>query len=491
MLRELRRLLSGVRSRGRKQRSGDGFMGGVVLGALLGMAVESARLFGVPVAPWAAWAAVFGCAAGGGLMAFMLPFSWRRTARLVDQHYGLKDRALTALEFAARPEADPLIRLQIEEATEHLRQVVPRAVLPRRVPAYSRLAATLTVSLLGLALLPRHATEPEMVDSLIQQVVNEQAANLEETMVDELRELAKEMPEPELQELAEEMEQLVKELQSSDVDQRQALSKLSEMQQELAAALEQFNTEKTDAALKELAAALEPAEAMQAITEALKQGEYDKAAEKFEKINADSLTRKQRDAVAANLKKFRENLADGSAGELSESAREMEQGLESDNQAEFQKGACKAAGVCKSQGLKKKIGQCLNCQLNRLAECKGQCQNPGQCNSEGPAKKSNSPSTKAGKAASNQPTGDAATRLDSERQRQNLSGLQGDGPSERETSQSPEGEQDSARSYAQRYTEFRKQMEQVLESEPLPLGHRETVRKYFESIRPDTSDVTE
>jgi hypothetical protein len=27
-------------------------------------------------------------------------------------------------------------------------------------------------------------------------------------------------------------------------------------------------------------------------------------------------------------------------------------------------------------------------------------------------------------------------------------------------------------------------MEEVLDSEPLPLGHRETVRTYFESIRP-------
>ena len=72
-----------------------------------------------------------------------------------------------------------------------------------------------------------------------------------------------------------------------------------------------------------------------------------------------------------------------------------------------------------------------------------------------------------------------------------ITGVQGEGSSERETTQSPEGEQDAARSSQKKYTEFRKQMEEVIDSEPLPLGHRETVRKYFESIRPANGDVTE
>jgi hypothetical protein len=228
---------------------------------------------------------------------------------------------------------------------------------------------------------------------------------------------------------------------------------------------------------------------MQAMAEALKEGKYDQAADKLEKFDPKKMTRKERDAVAANLKKFSDKLGEGQQGELSESAQEMAQGLEQESDSQCKAGACKAAGVCKKQGLRKSISQCLNCQLNRLAECKGQCQ--GQCNKDGPAKKSDSPSNKAGKSASNQPTGEESTRLDGQRQRENLTGLQGDGPSERETSQSPEGEQDAARSYAARYTEFRKQMEEVLESEPLPLGHRETVRKYFESIRPSASEATE
>ena len=62
--------------------------------------------------------------------------------------------------------------------------------------------------------------------------------------------------------------------------------------------------------------------------------------------------------------------------------------------------------------------------------------------------------------------------------------MAGDGPSEREVTSTPEAEQDATRAYSDKYVEFRKKMEEVIDSEPLPLGHRETVRRYFESIRP-------
>ena len=50
--------------------------------------------------------------------------------------------------------------------------------------------------------------------------------------------------------------------------------------------------------------------------------------------------------------------------------------------------------------------------------------------------------------------------------------------------QAPEGEQDAIRQYAAKYDKFRREAEAVLSSEPLPMGHRETVRTYFQAIRP-------
>jgi len=488
MVGEIRRLLSGVKARQRQVRGVEWLVRGAVCGASAGVTLELARMCGAPVEYLTCWIVVLGCTLASGMIGWLLPVSWSSSAHLVDTHYQMKDSAASALEFAARKSAEPLIKLQIADAVHSLKQVDPKAVLPYRTPKLLPAAIGLCGFLIVLPFLPSEPVAAPEVNTLVQQVVNDQATTLDETMVEELRELAEETKEPELQKLVEEMEKLVEAMKSPEVDEREALAKLSEMQQNLAEALNQFNAEKTDAELKELAAALESAESMQAIAEALKDGKYEKAAEQLEKIDASSMTRKEREAVAANLKKFRENLGEGKQGELSESAQEMQEGLEKDNPSQCKDGQCKAAGVCKKQALKKSIANCLNCQLNRLSECKSQCQ--AQC-SGGAAKKSNQDSNKIGKSASNKPLGEEATKLDSKRREENITGVQGEGASERETTQSPEGEQDSARTYKARYTEFRKQMEEVIDSEPLPLGHRETVRKYFESIRPTNSDVTE
>ncbi|WP_068265013.1 hypothetical protein [Rubripirellula obstinata] len=60
--------------------------------------------------------------------------------------------------------------------------------------------------------------------------------------------------------------------------------------------------------------------------------------------------------------------------------------------------------------------------------------------------------------------------------------------SESEVLQALEGEQQAVRGYSKKYDDFKRQAEAVLESEPLPIGHRETVRRYFEAIRPDNGN---
>lgn len=483
MLRELQQSLSGVRQRQRWMRTLDCFVVGALVGAVAGVGIEVARVLNIPIHWSAGWLCVLACSTFSGLISVLAPVRWLSSARMVDSHYRLQDRAVTALEFAKKRDgSDPLVRLQVADALERMQKTVAGEVVPMKTPRFAPSTMALCAVMLGLSFVPRGVPSTDVGTNEIRQIVNEQAETLEETMLEEVRELVDKNPEPELKELQKELEEMVAEMKSPQIDQREALAKLSEMQQSLAAALEKFDLHKTDAQLQEFAAALEPAESMQAVAEALKAGEYDKAAEELEKVDAEKLGRKERDAVSANLKKFRKDLGEANEGQLSEGAKEMQEGLENENPSQCKNGQCKAAAVCKNQGLKKSISQCLNCQLNRLSECKGNCQ--GQCNSDGPARKSQNPSNKAGKAASGQPLGEEKTQLNSSRHQENLTGVQGDGPSERETSTSPEGEQDAKVGYSKRYSEYRKQMEEVLDSEPLPLGHRETVRKYFESIRP-------
>jgi len=57
-----------------------------------------------------------------------------------------------------------------------------------------------------------------------------------------------------------------------------------------------------------------------------------------------------------------------------------------------------------------------------------------------------------------------------------------------ETTHSPEGRQQAARKEREAYNKAVEQAEAVLESEPIPPGHRQTIRRYFELIRPQNED---
>jgi hypothetical protein len=489
MLEQLQTRLRPVRMRQRGDRALRWGTIGLVVGAILGSAWFLGAWLGAAIVPALAWLLLAGIAGSAALLGILWPTTWTSAARLVDGVYGLKDRTLTALDFASRRSADPLHHLQMSDALAHLSSMEPQRVVPLRSP---RLVPAAIAGVCGMAALGFLPIVPEVSQANIPagplEVVLDQADLLEETMLEELKELAQETDNQDLKELAYEMEQAVEELKDPNVDQRDALAKLSEMQASVAEAVNALDVAEVDAQLQQLATALEVSEATEAASQALKANHHDKAAEELEKIDASTMSKKEKDALASNLAKLASELGKGKKGQLGEAVQEMLDGLSSENESKCKDGMCKAAGICRGQGTKKKISECLACQLNRLAECKGCCQ--GQCNNPGSTvAKSTKPSTNAGRGVSNQPYGEEKTKLDGKRREENLTGTPGDGPSERETLATAEARQDAARSYRERYVEYRKQMEEVLDSEPLPLGHRETVRKYFEAIRPNSAEA--
>ncbi len=68
------------------------------------------------------------------LLPMMSKSDWRQAARLVDRHYGLKDRTATALELAQRPEQLPIHQMQLRDAMRHLQRVEAKAVVPLAMP---------------------------------------------------------------------------------------------------------------------------------------------------------------------------------------------------------------------------------------------------------------------------------------------------------------------------------------------------------------------
>jgi hypothetical protein len=74
--------------------------------------------------------------------------------------------------------------------------------------------------------------------------------------------------------------------------------------------------------------------------------------------------------------------------------------------------------------------------------------------------------------------------------RQEITGRAGDGPSEtEEIGHSSEGVRTRDRRPSRTvHQKYQREAEAVLDREPIPLGHRESIRRYFELIRPPAGD---
>ncbi len=463
----------------------DWMVRGAVCGALGGIILEVVRLNESTWLPdwmstWYAFGMVVVAAIAAGVLGACWPIPVIRTMRLIDRRYGLKDTMVSAWGFAGRSVDDPMIRLQVADAVDRLPNVSASELFPIQFPRGFPLLALLATILFTVPFLPRHKQVELPVDLHLIQVVQNQVSEIQADMLNDLQKIAEQTAEHNLKELIEEVSELTKEMQSEQTDKRDALSKLSQMQQSMAEMLNKYNAEKTESELKQLATALESAQPLQKTSEALKESDFQKASEELKQVDPDQMQKNERQAVAENLQRLQKELSNPESS-LAESARKMQQGLERSDKSQFKEGAEQAADIAKQQSIKNSIRKALNAQLNRLNEYKGEYQAIHGGEKTG---KTNKDSNRWGRGETNKPLGENATQLDSQRQRQEVTGVQGEGESIRQESDEPTGEDAANRSYQARYSEFRRQMEAVLESEPLPLGHRETVRKYFELIRP-------
>ncbi len=429
----------------------------------------------------------------GGIVGLFLPNDPRRSAERIDRHYGLKDRILTAIHLLSRSNPAPMERLQLADAVVHARQIDPKAVQPYQMPHnfYRALGMSffvLTLCAISPLINPLQTTEAAIPNETVV-AISEQ---LEEELIKPLEELVQDNPEEKpLEELQEKMRELMNQLEQVNADPKESLATLAQMEQSLNQAMESFNLEAMDASLAEVGDALSSAEATRSAGQAMKNGEHGKAAQELEKLDADELSKQERNAVSNALKKATDGMNRRNQSKLAKLAEKIADEMQEGNGKECKDSLCELAGVCKSQELRKGICQSLGCKLALLSQCKsncaGACANPK--NGGKGTDKSKNPSKAWGTGEAGDPRTGEATQLDSTRQMQQVSGMQGAGPSEFETLQSREGGEETVRrSYDEAYKEFKKAAETALESEPIPLGQRQVIRKYFEAIRPTEGD---
>jgi len=226
-----------------------------------------------------------------------------------------------------------------------------------------------------------------------------------------------------------------------------------------------------------------PAAALESAGQALQEAKFDEAAKELEKLENPELDRKEAKVVHEKMKQVANEMGEVGLGELSESASELAEGLKGSSKSKISKGSKGLAKSVRNHSRRRKINRLLAAAAEKLGECK--------CNSNSLTKfkkavKSTSPSQNFGMGISGN-LGDKTNML-AKRNLKEVTGEASEGPSEMETTHSPEGRQLASRGYREAYQKALKKSEAVLDSEPIPLGHRQTIRRYFELIRPQNDE---
>jgi len=418
----------------------------------------------------------------GALVGLALGRSAKAAAAATDEHYRLKDRTVSAVDFLRRGEQSPLFELQLADAEEHLQSLDPRQIAPLRLPAAMPYAVAASILALGLLLWPRATPVQAKTPDPLENVVA--AAEQAEESLAALEEAAKKENDPKLKELVQKLNETIKEMKLPGVDTKEALAKLSDMQAAIAAQQAQFNVGLVDAQMQALGEAMASTQALDGAGQALQQGKYDKAALELEQAEP-KFDRKEAKTLKEKLAQAAKAMQEAGLTDMSTATTELSESLEDENTAA---GACKKLGnLARSQGRRKRIRDLLALSSNALSECKGNCNKPNTAKIR-MRKKSDKPTSNWGMGISGNVDGER-TKLDAARKREQVQGQMGEGDSETETTHMPEGRQTASRSYKEQYQKYRRMTEAALNSEPIPLGHRQTIRRYFELIRPQNDEA--
>jgi hypothetical protein len=410
-------------------------------------------------------------------------------ARAIDSQCGLKDRTETAMQFLSSATGNsPLQRLQVQDAENHLQAVDPLNVVPMRIPRSWGCGVLMTVM---ACILSCFAGQSEQISAAMETnaIIVAQADRVENSM-EELEQFQHDQNDPELEMLLKQLACQITELKEPGIDPKEALARLSEMEAALQEMQQQVAATSVEAELKEVGEALSLAEEMVAAGQAIVNGDMDKASEELSKLEVPELDRKTEKAITEKLQQIQDRQSDTRPKEdLKESLAKAVKGMTTGDKKAFQEGMKGLAGECKKQSQKKKLSNLLQKQSQSLSESKIACETESRAQIQSNKKGG----MNAGKGSADL-YGDQTAKQQAVSE-MNLKGEDsGNGDSDTETEKGTEQQQEAVRQYRQNADKYEAMSETVLESESIPLGHRQMIRRYFELIRPtavesDTANV--
>ena len=426
------------------------------------------------------WSAL-GLSAVGLIVSLLRPINLHEAARTIDLKVSLKDRAVSGLEFIQRQTDEMLTALQLKDTSDRLQSVTAKEVVRYSVPRETKFIALITVVALAFSFI--EFFDPPEAPATID--FSPQIAAETDHLLKQIKESEKIAEEVGLEDTLREIEEKALELKRAGITPKEALAKLTEMTEMLSAKMDKAGVAKVDALMKALGEQFIANPNLSDFGYALKEGKYERAAERLFRLSnkLNNFNSEQRQNIADAFQRGGSSVQGTEIGTFGNQLTKASTALAQSNLKEAEKSlqdGCENLLACAlakehDELLAKLRAQCQACKTGIGKACNG-----GGSSGNG-----------IGAATDPNPYG-VLTNLDSFRQLERITGVQGAGESTVETTKvlidgNPETSTDGQSaedSYKEVYTKYHKLSEDALSQEQIPLGYRFYVKRYFESIKP-------
>ncbi len=474
---------------------------------LAGIGLAGAALAGGAALWWQPrWIEAWPVAAGlaGGLLAAVAVGAWFRPVRPrallheLDRRLALPDSLLSAAELAGQAEASAWVAAQQSAALEAARQRTAEAGWSRLWPLpWPRegglaLGVLLVMSALFSALYSLHfATSYEGAAAL----GNPRRASAMEALFKDWEESFESPEEAEaMRALMAELVPLRERLENPKASEAEVFSDLNRLEEAVAARRKELESRSLEPHAAEMAGAMESVEGMSAMSAALRRGDFAAARDQAGQL-AGQLGKegqpvpKGAGEAAERMGQTGEKLAKAGQKQAADAMQQLSEGGKKGDRKRMQSGMERMqkalAGQCNANGECDRLGA----QLAQLAALRA-----GLCEGKMPgpppplASLLRQPGgSSAGRHSGGELFGDA-TESAAARQAEQLTGTaQEEGESVKTTLQSDTGSSATAtrRDVAQAdFPTYERLSREAIADESLPAGHRQSIRDYFERIKP-------
>jgi len=380
------RFLRAVRRRRWAQTIARHAAAGLAVGAGVGLGI------GLALAAWPngmlapMWIAA---AVGLGMMAGVAAGMVRRptlpkTAGVVDRAARLKDRVESARQFATGDRLDDYQRLVIRDANRAIQTISARGLFPWRWTREGTWAAAgLCVALIVTFSLP--SPKPaEATGAGPPRAVQVEAAELAET-VDTFAHVADALDSKALKQLAERLREMLEQLESTAMSSNDAILQLAKMTGAVESTAAPFDALLLEQSMRNVAEGLSALDGFGPAANMLKQGRYDRAAERLDQfgrqIGSGQQTVPSSDGLLrARLQQLATQARSAGLSELSDGLTSLGKAIRSGSQGDCELACRKLGAVVRKYGRRVKAGRALRAQLAGLSQAKARlCKSGGYC----------------------------------------------------------------------------------------------------------------